>query len=158
FRDAARHYDQLLTDYAAMPVVTNALFGRALYQLTQCDISLGDEKGAEAAAARIVQNYRDSGFGERSFLLLGENSTRRADYITARTIFKNLLDAYPNTSLQPEIQFAIIRTYEQEGDWTNAITACESWLINTNFATNDLFPRVAFARALDLGKAGQETN
>jgi TolA-binding protein len=158
YQDAARHYNQLLTDYATMASVTNRLFDRALYQLAQADLELGDEKGAEEAAARIVNGYRDSGFGERSLLLLGENFIRTSDYARARERFSNLLAKYPDSPLQPDVQFEIARTYEQEGDWSNALNLCESWLANPNFATNALLPQVQFARALDSAKAGQETN
>lgn len=126
--------------------------------MVQADINLRHEKGAEQAAVRLVNDYRDSGFGATSFLLLGENSNRQGDYAKAREIFSNLLAAYPDNLLQPKIQFAIARTYEHEGDWSNAVRVCENWLANTNFATNDLLPEVAFARALDSGKAGLETN
>jgi tetratricopeptide (TPR) repeat protein len=158
FSAAARDYNQLLTDYATLPAITNQLFASALYQLVQTDINLRDEKDAEQAADRLLDSYRDSGFGASSLLLLGENSDRLGNFARAREIFSNLLAAYPDTRLQPKIQFEIARTYEHEGDWSNAVRACEIWLANTNFATNDLLPEVAFTRAIDTGKAGQETN
>jgi TolA-binding protein len=157
YQDAARHYNQLLADYATMGSVTNGLFDRALYQLAQADIKLGDEKGAEEAAEHIVDWYRDSGFGGRSRLLLGENSSRQGEYSMARAKFTNFLQAYPNSALQPKIQIAIARTYEQEGDWSNAVSVCEDWLANSSFAGNPLRPQVEFARALDCGKAGMES-
>jgi TolA-binding protein len=157
FADAARHYDQLLTDYAAMPAVTNQLLATALYQLVQADVNLHEEKGAEQAANRLINDYRDSGFGASSLLLLSESSSRLGDYARAREGFANLLAAYPNTP-QPKIQFAIAHTYEHEGDWSNAVRICEIWLGNTNFATNELLPEVNFTLALDSGKAGLETN
>jgi TolA-binding protein len=155
---AARFYNVLLKDYATMGSVTNGLFDLALYQLAQADIKVGDQQGAEAAVDRIVHEYRGSGFGERSQLLLGEDSSRKGNYDQAREMFTNLLETYPNTALRPEIQLAVARTYEQEGEWSNALGVCENWLQNTNFATNALLPEVEFARALDTGKAGMETN
>jgi TolA-binding protein len=152
---AVLDYDRLIHDYAAMPGVTNQLFDIALYQLVQANTRLGHEEAARAAAREIFDRFPVSGFGEQSLLLLGENS---ATTRTARATFEELLEKYPGTGLGPEVQLAIARTYEQEGDWSNAFNSYTNLEDSPGFASNALRPRVEFSLALDCAKAGLESN
>jgi len=155
---AVANYNRLLQDYGKMESVTNGLFDLALYHLVQANLKLGDENAANIAADHILNWYPASGFGERSLLLLGEDANQKTNYAKAREIFIKLLEKDPSTTLQPDIQFAIARTYEQEGNWTNALRAYDDWVVNTNFSNNALLPQVQFSRALASWKAGLETN
>jgi TolA-binding protein len=152
---AVLHYDRLIHDYGATPGVTNGLFDIALYQLVQANTRLGHEEAARAAAREIFDRFPVSGFGEQSLLLLGENSPTTR---TARATFEELLGKYPGTGLGPQVQLAIARTYEQEGDWTNAFNSYTNLEGSPDFATNALRPRVEFSIALDCAKAGLESN
>jgi len=159
YRAARDHYSRLLQDYATMPGVTNQLFDLALYQLVQTSLKLGDEQAALAAAKQILAWFPVSGFGGQSLLLIGEvSSNQKTNYPAARATFQQLLEQYPRAPFWPEIQLVIARTYEQEGDWTNAFTAYASLEANTNFATNALRSQVEFSLALACGNAGMESN
>ncbi|HXR08811.1 MAG TPA: tetratricopeptide repeat protein, partial [Candidatus Acidoferrum sp.] len=152
---AILHYNQLLQDYATMASVTNQLFDLALYQLVQANTKLGHEEAARAAANKILDWFPVHGFGEQSLLLIGEDaSNRKTNYPAARETFQRLLEAYPHTQLWPQMQLAIARTYEQEGDWTNAFNSYTNLEDSPDFATNTLRPQVEFSLALACAKAG----
>ena len=154
---AVLHYDTLIHDYAPVPDVTNQLFDIALYQLVQANTKLGHEEAARAAAQEILDWFPVSGFGEQSLLLLGEDASNRKTKV-ARATFQELLEKYPDTRLWPKVQLAIARTYEQDGDWTNAFNSYTNLEKSTHFATNALRPQVEFSLALACAKAGLESN
>jgi tetratricopeptide (TPR) repeat protein len=153
---AVTNYSRLLQEYATVESVTNGLFDQALYQIVQADLARGDQAGAQAALRKILDWYPNSLFGDRGQLLIGKN--RRYDYAMARRVFNDLLKRSPQTPLRPEVQYAIARTYEQEGNWPEALRQYESWV--NRHATNAplLLPRVEYSLALVYGKAGMETN
>jgi tetratricopeptide (TPR) repeat protein len=153
---AVSNYNRLLQDYATVESVTNGLFDQALYQIVQASLALGDPAGAEAALRKILDWYPNSLFGDRGQLLIGKS--RRYDYAMARRVFNDLLERSPHTPLLPEAQYAIARTYEQEGNWREALREYDRWV--SRHATNapSLLPRVEYSRALVYGKAGMETN
>ena len=158
---AAIHYNQLLQDYSNAPMasVTNGLFDLALYQLVQANIKLGNEKAARQAAEHILAWFPIGGYGEESLLLLGEeSSSRKTNYLAARAIFQRLLEEYPDTPLWPEIQLAIARTYEQQGDWSNVFNIYTNLEASPGFATNALRGQLEFSLALACGKVGLESN
>jgi TolA-binding protein len=157
YAGAARDYNTLLSNYNKMEAVTNGLFDLALYQLAQANVLVNNQAGADEAVRHILDWYPGSLFGERSLLLLGEDANLKTNYVRARMVFGMLLQKFPSTPLEAEVQFNIGRTYEQDGDWDRALAAYTNWLENTHFATNaNLRPKVEYALALDLGRAGQE--
>jgi len=159
YRTAVTHYNRLLQDYGTMASVTNQLFDLALYQLVQANLRLGDGEAALAAADHILNWFPISGYGGQSVLLIGEvSSNQKTNYQAARTAFQRLLEQYPLTPFWPEIQLAIARTYEQEGDWTNAFNLYASLEGDPHFATNALRSQAEFSLALACGKAGMESN
>ena len=159
YRTAVAQYNRLLQDYATMASVTNQLFDLALYQLVQADLKLGDEDAARAAAERVLAWFPVSGFGGQSLLLMGDvSSNQKTNSLVARATFQQLLEKYPGTPLWPEILLRIARTYEQEGDWTNAFNAYARLEGDPDFATNARRPQVEFSLALACGKAGLESN
>ncbi len=153
---AVSNYNLLLKEYATVASVTNELFDRALYQIVQASLALGDVAGAQKAVRNILDWYPSSLFGDGGQLLMGESKTN--DYAMARSVFNELLQRSPQTPLLPKVQYAIARTYEQEGNWQEALRQYELW--ESRHATNApwLLPRVEFSRALVYGKAGMETN
>jgi TolA-binding protein len=153
---ALTNYNLLLQQYASVESVTNELFDKALYKIVQASLALGDQAGAEAALRKILDWYPNSLFGDRGQLLLGESTTN--DYAMARRVFNELLERSPKTPLLPEVQYAIARTCEQEGNWREALREYDRWV--SRHATNAplLLPRVEYSRALAYGKAGMETN
>jgi tetratricopeptide (TPR) repeat protein len=136
--------------------VTNALFDEALYQIIQASLASGDDNGAAAALRKVLDWYPNSLFGDRGQLVIGES--HRYDYAMARRVFNELLERAPNTPLLPEVQYAIARTYEQEGDWTEALRLYDRWVRQHTNDAPALLPQVEYSRALVYGKAGMETN
>jgi tetratricopeptide (TPR) repeat protein len=153
---AVSNYNLLLQDYATVESVTNGLFDQALYQIVQASLARDDQAGALAALQKILTWYPNSLFGDRGQLLMGES--RRYDYAMARRVFNDLLKRSPQTPLLPEVEYAIARTYEQEGNWQEALREYNHWV--GRHATNAplLLPQVEYSRALVYGKAGLETN
>jgi TolA-binding protein len=156
YAPALTNYSQLLSQYASVESVTNGgLFDQALYQIIEASLALGREQDAENALREILQRYPNSLFSDRGQLLIGESKTN--DYEMARREFSEVLKRSPNTPMLAEAQFAIARTYEQEGDWTNALRKYEVWL-ELHTTNSPLRSQVEYARALDYDKAGMESN
>ncbi len=153
---AAGNYALLLTNKA--PEVTNALFDLALYQIAESDIRRGDQEGACAAVDKILRWFPGSYFGDRSSLLKGEgflkgeDLNRKYDYDRAREVFNDLLERSPRSPLLPEVEYAIARTYDYQGNWSQAISRYKEWAVR--HAGDPLLPEVQFHLALACGKAG----
>jgi TolA-binding protein len=89
-------------------------------------------------------------------LLTGQEISRAGDPARARAVLSDFAAKAANSLLLPEVKLAIVRTYEQQGDWTNAIQQYDLWL--ANFTNDPARPRAEFCRALDYSHAGNETN
>jgi TolA-binding protein len=153
YTNAAVNYGRVLTN--TTPEVTNALFDLALYQLAEADIHRGDEDGtreAGEAVDKIVRWYPASYFAERGSLLMGEELNRRYDYTRAREVFTGLKERSPHSPLLPEVELAIARTFDYEGQPNQAIAHYKEW--ETNHADDPLLPEVQFHLAFAQGKAG----
>ena len=153
---AVTNYNLLLQQYATVESVTNGLFDQALYQIVQASLARGDQDVAQAAVRKILDWYPNSLFGDRGQLLIGESG--RYDYAMARRVFNDLLERSPHSPLRPEVQYAIARTYEHEGNWPEALREYDRWVSRHAANAPSLLPRVEYSRALVYGKAGMETN
>ncbi len=156
YSGAAANYGLVLTRYDKIPEVTNALFDLALYQIAEADIYRGDDEGAAAAVEKILRWYPGSGYADRGSLLLGEDLNRKYDYAKAREVFAGLRERSPDSPLRPQVEYAIARTYDHEGNWNTAIAHYQHW--ETNHAGDSLLPEVEFHLALACGKAGRTNN
>ena len=155
---AASNYGRLLQEYAGTEIVTNSLFEPALYQLVQASVQLGNLQAATNAADHLLHWFPYTSAGEKSLLLIGEDlSSRKTDSDQARHVFEQLLEKYPDTALGPEVQLAIARTYEQQGNWTNALESYAAMQTNASFPTN-LLPELDYSLALACWHANQESN
>jgi TolA-binding protein len=152
YAGAARNYGLVLTLYDKLPEVTNAFFDLALYQMAEADIQRGDEEGARTAVDKILRWYPGSYFGDRGSLLMGEDLNRKYDYAGARKRFLGLRQMSPHSPLLSEVEYAIARTYDYEGNWNAAIAQYQQW--ETNHARDARLPEVEFHLALACGKAG----
>jgi tetratricopeptide (TPR) repeat protein len=76
----------------------------------------------------------------------------------ARQVFNDLLARSPNTPLLADVQYAIARTYDLEGNWPEALREYDHWVSQHTTNAPSLLPRVEYSRALVYGKAGMETN
>jgi tetratricopeptide (TPR) repeat protein len=153
YSGAASNYALVLTLYNKLPEVTNALFDLALYQIAEADFHRGDTNGACAAVEKILQWYPGSYYGDRGSLLMGEADLNRKDnYAKARAVFAGALERSPHSPFLPKVQYAIARTYDDEGDWKTAIRKYQEW--ESTHASDPLLPEVEFHRVLACGKAG----
>ena len=155
FAGAASNYNLVLANYGNFPEVTNSLFDLALYQIAEAGIHSGDEEGAKAAreaVEKILRWYPRSYYGDQGSLLLGEDWSRKNDYTKAREVFLGVLAKSPHSTLLPELEYAIARTHDYEGHWTEAIAGYRQW--ETNHTNDALLPEVEFHFALACGKAG----
>jgi TolA-binding protein len=156
FTGAVSNYNLLLRRYDNMQSVTNSLFARALYQIIESEINLNDDAGAQAAAETILRWYPDSYFGDRGLLLVGENLDQKNSNARARQIFMDLLKRSSNSTLATQVEFAVARSYDHEGDWKDAIPLYDRWV--SEHPSDRQLPEVEFYRALANAKAGLETN
>jgi TolA-binding protein len=155
YSGAASNYNLVLTRYDKVSEVTNSLFDLALYQIAEAGIRSGSEQGskeASEAVRRILQSYPRSYYGDRGSLLIGEDLDRKNDYAKARQVFFEVMTNSPQSSMRPELEYAIARTYDYEGRWTEAMANYKKW--ETNHTADPLLPEVEFHLALASFKAG----
>jgi TolA-binding protein len=152
YAGAVSNYTQLLIRYDTMPSVTNNLFDQALYQIVEAKLNLRDDQGAGAAAEKILRWFPGSYLGEGGRFLMGHSISNSQ----ARQVFMDLLKRSPNSPIAPEVEFAIARTYDHEGEWSTALRGYDNWM--TNHPGNRLLPEVEFYQALATAKEGMETN
>jgi TolA-binding protein len=152
FRDALKSYRAVLDAVANTPAV-RSLVAPALYQILRANLELNDMAGASNALAQILENYSANELAQIGTLLLGEASP---DPAHARELFQKFETQFPGSRLRPQTELAIARTYEQEANWSAAITRYENWL--KNFPSGDLQSQARYALAWANFQAGNETN
>jgi TolA-binding protein len=159
YAGAATNYWQVITNYADLPKVKESLADFALFQAVRASIDLGDMAGANRAVEKILAEYPDGFFGGRSVLLYGQalnrqDATARELILNARRLFDDFCKRFPASPLVPEIQLAIARTHEHEGDWKEAINQYDRWV--TNHAGHASLSRAEFDRAWSYYRGGNE--
>jgi len=132
-----------------------------LVEARMAKLSLQTEGANDPAAAtnavhRIVTEYPNGFYTDRTVILAGQNLSRQGDPAGARKLFSEFLKIAPQPGLLPELQLAIARTYERENKWTDAIKEYEGWLVN--FTNHEARPRAEYSRAHATFQAGAETN
>src|SRR5262249_26522212 len=68
--------------------------------------------------------------------------------------FQKFAGRHADSPLLPQVEFAIARTYERQGNWTGAATNEESWL--AKYPTHEMRPQVEYARAWAVFQGGDE--
>ena len=161
FAGARTNYESVVNDFTNYPAVGETLGAQALYQLLRVCLELNDVSGAHNSLARILQIYPANGFATNtllinSILIAGEGLTDLGQPTNALALFEKFKQLSPNSDLLPEVDLAMARAYEQEGDWPSAIGVYEDWV--KTFGTNAvLLPQVEYARAWANFQAGNET-
>jgi TolA-binding protein len=156
FADALGNYRAVIDDFANFPTVVQALGDRALYQSLRANLELKNVAGASNAMARILKLYPASDLNGASLLLVGEGLADSRQPAAARALFEKFQAQAPHSPLQPQVELAIARTYEQEQNWPAAIGKYSDWL--NDFPTNALRPQADYALAQANFRAGNETN
>ena len=156
FARALENYRSVIDDFTNFPAVAQSLGDRALYQSLRAYLELKDVAGASNVTARILKLYPAGDLADHSLLLVGEDLTDSRQPAAARALLKKFQEQFANSPLQPRVELAIARTYEQEQTWPAAIGKYNGWL--NDFPTNALRPQAEYALALADFRAGNETN
>jgi TolA-binding protein len=156
FAGALENYRAVLENFSDYPAVAGSLAAPALYQSLRACLELNDLPGASNALARIVKDYPAGGQASGGALLYGEGLTDVGRPASAREEFQQFLAQFPDTSLRPQVELAVARTYEREQNWPAAIGGYEGWL--KNYSTNNSAAQARFALAWANFQAGNGTN
>jgi TolA-binding protein len=165
FAGARTNYESAVDDFTNFPAVGEALGVQALYQLLRVCLKLDDVNGAHNSLARILQIYPANGFATNSLLInsiliAGEGLTDLGQPTNALALFQKFEELAPDSDLLPEVNLAMARAYEQEGDWTSVIRTYDGWIerYSTNILESTNLPAAEYARAWANFQAGDETN
>jgi TolA-binding protein len=158
FTNALNDYRRVVEEFTNFSTVTQSLGDRALYQMVRANLELTNMDGANSAMDQLLKLYPASDLADSSILLVGEGLADARQPAAARAIFRKFEEVLPNSTLRPEAELAIARTYEQDQtpDWPAAIRQYEHWL--KDYPTNTLQVRVDYALASAYFQAGNETN
>ncbi|HUA37295.1 MAG TPA: tetratricopeptide repeat protein [Candidatus Sulfopaludibacter sp.] len=157
FAAARDNYEAVANDFTNYSAVGKTIGAQALYQTLRACLELNDVTGASNALARILKIYPTSNVADNSVLLVGEGLSDLQQPASARALFEKFEELYPASSLRPEVELALARTYEQEGSWPEAIGLYDRWV--KRYTDNvRLLPQVEYARAWANFQAGRETN
>ena len=140
--------------FSSVPEVMKALEQRALYQILRADLELGDQSGAETALRGLLEKFPTGDDAAPGLLLAGEGFSDFGAPKPARAALQKFETRFPSSPLKPEVEFAVARTFEDEQDWSEAVTKHEAWL--GKFPTNSLVPKVQFALGRANFQAGNE--
>ena len=157
FAEARDNYELVWQGFTNLPAVNTTLAPRALYQTVRACMKLGDMAGTTNALAQILTVYPTNNLADNTVLLAGQELSDLQQPAAARALFEKFEELYPKSTLRPEAELALARTYEQEGSWPDAIGIYDRWVERY---TNEvrLQPQVEYARAWANFQAGDETN
>jgi TolA-binding protein len=156
FAGALENYRVVIDGFANVPAVVGSLGDRALYQSLRANLELKDVAGASNTMARILKLSPAGDLADHSLLLVGEGLADSRQPAAARALFEKFQEQFSNSPLRPQVELAIVRTYEQEQNWPAAIGKYSDWL--NDFPANALRPQAEYALALADFRAGNETN
>ncbi len=156
YAGALENYRAVIDDFTNFPAVARSLGDQALYQSLRASLELKDVAGASNAMARILKLSPAGDLNGASLLLVGEGLADSSQPAAARALLEQFQEQVPHSLLQPQVELAIARTYEQEQNWPAAIGKYGGWL--NDFPTNALRPQAEYALALADYQAGNETN
>lgn len=152
FREAMEHYQAVVALADRSLLVRTQLCEPALYQVVRAAVEVGDLAAVEQATGRILQEFPGSYLTEAALTLQGQALARHANPRAAREIFLSVLKKFPDTAKRADLQLAITRTYELEGDWKTAAELHRQWL--EAFPDHPLRPQVEFALGWALARTG----
>ena len=153
---AATNYQAIVDKFPALAEVRTNLFEPALYQEIRASLLAGKQAEALEALSSLTNSYLDGAYADRAVLLAAQDLVTHTNFAGARALLQDFANSAPAARLNPEIELTIAATFEQQGDWTNAIARYDLWLSgHTNLEAQ---PSAEFYRARAMSYAGQETN
>jgi TolA-binding protein len=156
YAGAVTNYWRVATNYDDLPAIKKDLGAPSLYQIVRAEISLGDLEGANRAVEEIFARFPEGDYSERSLLMFGQAVSRGGKPGVARELFSDFLRKFPMSLLVPEVELAVARTFEQEGNWPEALRQYDRWA--GSYTNHTSLPRVEFDRAWVNYLAENETN
>ena len=156
YTNALACYRTLLDLYANQPAVKQTLLDRALYQMLRVGIQMGDLAIAQQAMRQALEWFPSNLYSEGALFLYGQTLNERNTPAQAREVFTQFLSRFPASPLRPEVELAVARSYELEGDWQSATNCYESWV--AHHPNLPITPRGQFSRAVAIALSGQDTN
>ncbi len=154
--NALGNYRRVLGEYKALPGVQSELVPRARYQMLQASLAARDRLAAEEVLQAILEEYPSNDYAERSLLLYGQAVDELGDPAAAGKVFAKFTARFPDSSLRPELDLAVARSFERARDWPQVIAKYDEWV--AAFPTNSQLPDTEYRRALANDKAGRDTN
>jgi TolA-binding protein len=154
--DARENYQAVVNDFTNYPVVNQELGAQALYQTLRVCLDLNDVPGMSNAMAQILKIYPLNNVAEKGILLVGQGLSDLGQPEHARALFQRFEQVFPSSEQLPEVEWAVARTYEQQKNWSQAISSYDSWI--RRFSGNTNLPSVKYSRAWANFEGGRETN
>jgi TolA-binding protein len=153
---AREEYRRLLAAYAAFKGLPSSIPETALAQVVALSVELNDWAGATETLTQLLSRFPGGQWAERSLLRVGQLQNRLGHPIEARQLYTNFVQRFPNSTLLPEVQMALARTWVTESNWPAALESYRVWIEhNTNHAD---VAQAEFDRAWIYDQAHQETN
>jgi TolA-binding protein len=128
FAEALSSYQQVVSDGANDSLVRSNLVERSLYQVLKAAREARDDPAANAAMARLLEEYPGGSLIEPALILYGRQSESLANPVERRAVLEGFLERSPKSKLAAGVRLAVARTFEQEQDWTAAAQIYKSWL------------------------------
>jgi TolA-binding protein len=154
FQGAQTNYEAIFSNFSSLPEVTNALGGRALYQILRARLALHDADGVAKSMASFLDRFFTNCPAESGLLLAGEGFSDFDSPSRARQVFERFASEYGDSPLMPQVAFAVARTYAQETNWPEAIRHYQAWL--KAYPANDIRMQVDYARNWAVSQTGDE--
>lgn len=157
YAGAVANYDDVVSNYASLPEAQfHNLIERALYQSMRAALDETNVPAVTNALDKILVSFPNTFLGPTSLLLAGEGLVENGDPAEARKLFTEFEQRYPTNSRIPEVQLAIARSFEKQGNWEAAITNYTNWV--NAFPSNTLMVTAKFNLAHANDMAGHQTN
>ncbi len=156
YTNALKNYSVIQEKFSGISEVRTNLLERSLYQVIHAGRAAGQLPPITSALATILSQFPNGFLADRALVLAGSEVSRRGNPAAARDVFLWVMTNSPSTNLQPQLQLAVARTYEQETNWPAVIGQYDSWL--AVYTNHPALPRAQYDWARASAQAGSETN
>ena len=156
FAGALGKYREVVASGDVLPPVRSNLVERALYQILQVARAAGDDAAANAAMAKLLDEFPEGSLAGPGLLAFGSVPGGVANPAARRGVLEDFLKREPDATLAPAVRLAVARTYEQERNWPKASAEYAAWLVV--YPEHAARGRAEYFCALALARSGDETN
>jgi TolA-binding protein len=156
FAAALTNYVAVTERYGSLPQVRTNLLEPALCQTVQAGLSASNFGAVDHALTNLLAQFPTSLDTERAVLSVGRDLGLQGEPARAREVVLDYLKGAPHAQLEGELKLAVATTYEQEGQWSKAITQYNDWL--ATYTNHEARPHAEYSRAYAEFHAGEVTN